>query len=745
VEINVLGLRNLKPALGWVPVNKAYVIFDLSSLQLPGESLKVRNVQTQPGEPGPNPNLNAIIKFTCNMPTDPLYSPALSCSVFDCMFMGLSQPLLGSFSINLGEMFGQRGGKSVFSMMNIGLSKIKETKSQIVPATDQPVDLFSTPSKAPAQDDFLTKSQQLPSHSSASGVRRGQSEQMRGELTYPEAKVGGFVREPKYEKNPKTGRVEELAPPDENFFMQIGYDRVPGEGTMHYRYVLKTEMEKSPFMGKSPFNTFDIIRGEQSNLDSYFDLNSGESNIETVGKFKGLIRIVKTNEMEERRQRVEAMKKEREQLHLKLASHEDFKTVWHLYAQQMEAQAAAEADEEFDDIAKRLLVQSKVLVRVYVLDAFGLAPKDSYSQSDPYVRIKLGSKEWFNDKANYQLDNPDPKIYKMFELETALPGESMLKIQFFDHDDVFSDQKIGQTVIDLEDRFFSNKWLSLKEKPIETRPLYSKVTKVPQGGVRLWVEITPLPLRTQLKVKDVSVRPPAEFECRIVVWGTEGVANFDDEGTSDIFIRSWINEAEPKETDTHYRCMNGKGSFNWRMVYPLILTDNMKNTATVQIWDRDILSKNDFIAEASFSFDSTAKTAWETGGRIKRMGDGGGMIVHSTSEKFWIDCMRRKADGKLEQGGRVQLSLELVPKAQVAACPVGEGRNEPNVDPFLPPPVGRFSWSWNPCKLIAQTVGPEYRIKACLICCLALCLALCVFMFPMIVSNVFTNLVFAAV
>ena len=738
MEINVLGLRNLKPALGWVPVNKAYVIFDLSSLQLPGESLKIRNVQTQPGEPGPNPNLNAIIKFTCSMPTDPLYSPSLSCSVFDCLFMGISQPLLGTFSINLGQMYQQhKSTKSAFSMIQLGpLQESKVSKS-----ADQP-DLFSSVSKAPPQDDFLTKSLKLPSHSSASGVRRAQSEQMRDEVTYPEAKLGGFVREPKYEKNPKTNRVEELSPPDENHFMQIGYDRVPGEGTMHYRYVLKTDIKKTPFMGKSPFDTFDIVRGQKGEMESYFDLN-GDDNVEAVGKFKGLIRIVKTNEIEERKQRMEAMKKEREQMHLKIATKEDASSVLKLYTHQLDNLAAAEADEEFNDIAKRLLVQTKVLVRLYILDAFGLAPKDAYSQSDPYVRIKLGSKEWYNEKSNYQLDNPDPKIYKMFELETDLPGESLLKIQFFDHDDIFSDQKIGQTVIDLEDRFFCNKWLSLKEKPIETRPLLNKITKVPQGGVRLWLEVTPITERATLKLRDVTIRPPSEFEARLVVWGTDGVANFDAEGTSDIFIRLWINECEPKETDTHYRCQNGKGSFNWRVVYPLILTDNMKNIATIQIWDRDILSKNDYIAEATFSFDATAKTAWETGGRIKRMGEGSG-LMHSTSDKFWIDCMRRKADGKLEQGGRVQLSLELVPKAQATACPVGEGRNEPNVDPFLPPPVGRFSWSWNPCKLIAQTVGPEYRIKACLICCGALCLALCVFMFPMIVSNVFTNLVFAA-
>jgi hypothetical protein len=32
VDINILGLRDLKPALGWVPVNKAFLKFDLNSL-----------------------------------------------------------------------------------------------------------------------------------------------------------------------------------------------------------------------------------------------------------------------------------------------------------------------------------------------------------------------------------------------------------------------------------------------------------------------------------------------------------------------------------------------------------------------------------------------------------------------------------------------------------------------------------------------------------------------------------------
>ena len=36
VEINSLGLRNLAPALGWVPIHKAFIKFDMNSLQIPG-------------------------------------------------------------------------------------------------------------------------------------------------------------------------------------------------------------------------------------------------------------------------------------------------------------------------------------------------------------------------------------------------------------------------------------------------------------------------------------------------------------------------------------------------------------------------------------------------------------------------------------------------------------------------------------------------------------------------------------
>jgi len=67
------------------------------------------------------------------------------------------------------------------------------------------------------------------------------------------------------------------------------------------------------------------------------------------------------------------------------------------------------------------------MVRVYILDAYGVPPKDRYSLSDPYMRLKLGRTE-INEKDNYIQDSANPEFYKCYELKTSLPGASLLKI-----------------------------------------------------------------------------------------------------------------------------------------------------------------------------------------------------------------------------------------------------------------------------------------------------------------------------
>lgn len=65
------------------------------------------DVTTNPGDTGPNPNINTTISFTMKLPSNSLFCPKLTCYVYDYVYsLGWSgsQPLIGTFSINLGTI-----------------------------------------------------------------------------------------------------------------------------------------------------------------------------------------------------------------------------------------------------------------------------------------------------------------------------------------------------------------------------------------------------------------------------------------------------------------------------------------------------------------------------------------------------------------------------------------------------------------------------------------------------------------
>ncbi|XP_053700525.1 otoferlin-like [Synchiropus splendidus] len=95
-----------------------------------------------------------------------------------------------------------------------------------------------------------------------------------------------------------------------------------------------------------------------------------------------------------------------------------------------------------------------VLVRVYVIRATDLHPADINGKADPYIAIRLGKTE-IKDKENYISKQLNPLFGKSFDIEATFPMDSTLTVSIYDWDLVGTDDLIGETKIDLENRFYS--------------------------------------------------------------------------------------------------------------------------------------------------------------------------------------------------------------------------------------------------------------------------------------------------
>jgi hypothetical protein len=69
---------------------------------------------------------------------------------------------------------------------------------------------------------------------------------------------------------------------------------------------------------------------------------------------------------------------------------------------------------------------------------------------------------------------------------------------------------------------------------------------------------------------------------------------------------------------------------------------------------------------------------------------------------FYVQLETRDAKGQKELTGKVRIQIDVLPKDYAEKNKVGEARQEPNVNPFLPPPIGRLSFSLNPLKMFVS-------------------------------------------
>ncbi|XP_033938430.1 fer-1-like protein 4 [Pseudochaenichthys georgianus] len=96
----------------------------------------------------------------------------------------------------------------------------------------------------------------------------------------------------------------------------------------------------------------------------------------------------------------------------------------------------------------------KVLVRVYIVKATTLAPTDPNGKADPYLVVRAG-KQSLDTVDRYIPKQLNPTFGEVFELTVSFPLETELVITVMDHDLIGADDMIGETRVDLENRFYS--------------------------------------------------------------------------------------------------------------------------------------------------------------------------------------------------------------------------------------------------------------------------------------------------
>jgi len=259
-------------------------------------------------------------------------------------------------------------------------------------------------------------------------------------------------------------------------------------------------------------------------------------------------------------------------------------------------------------------------------------------------------------------------------MNTKLPGVSQLTIEAMDYDLIGGDDLIGRTIVDLEDRLFLQEWKDLGAavvagdaksekwkdkrryplKPVELRGLFIPTSTGAQGTLEVWVDILTPSEASEYPMLDVSLPPPLKFEMRMVVWKAKEMVNMDEfEGMNDLFGSVRFCSLKEQKTDIHWRAKSGKGSFNWRLKFPIELGFGLEHSdfprLTVQMWDKDIITSDDCIAETVLDLKDYMKTAYKTKSRLQIFQDSDAKKA-AREKKLKKKGALPKEDGKQTEG-----------------------------------------------------------------------------------------------
>lgn len=221
-------------------------------------------------------------------------------------------------------------------------------------------------------------------------------------------------------------------------------------------------------------------------------------------------------------------------------------------------------------------------------------------------------------------------------------------------------------------------------------------------------------MKDSYKEWDIRPRPHEDFEVRISVLNCKDF-QLDSTGMCDAYIRGFFDSAEEdQETDTHFRCQDGKPDFEYRFKFK-IKVPSKHYKLTLQSYDRDFFKSNEMLGEASVDLEQiindcqlVQKPLAFNQKYFNEVMDQGLLDMNNAPkfdrgdhDKFWLKLMGRKENGDIGCTGQVRIQVNVLPIKVAEKNPVGKARDTPNHSPTLPAPEGRLELSINPFKMLS--------------------------------------------
>ena len=186
-------------------------------------------------------------------------------------------------------------------------------------------------------------------------------------------------------------------------------------------------------------------------------------------------------------------------------------------------------------------------LRIYVVDISDIIPSNGLMKPSPYLKFALRSPSGLlpqdesqvtdyliDDRANGKKQTSNPYFGSRFDMKVQYPEVTEVEIQVWDAGFV-SDSLIGSTTIDIEDRWFSESWQSLKRDgivPREHRALWHPKALQSQGKMCMWLELYSGKESAEVPLHDLRPQITKEWELRVVVWETRRVPQLENHSKS---------------------------------------------------------------------------------------------------------------------------------------------------------------------------------------------------------------------